>query len=97
MLAQRLPRELELDQMSQEGSEARAGEGASAAYRDALLQAKRDIVLSAMQSASGDYNQAAKRLGIHANNLHRLIRDLNLKPRLVEIGRSSAARSYPEQ
>jgi len=34
------------------------------------------IVLSAMQSASGDYHQAAKQLGIHVNNLHRLIREL---------------------
>jgi transcriptional regulator of acetoin/glycerol metabolism len=32
--------------------------------------------------ASGNYDEAAKLLGLHPNNLYRLIRNLNLKSRL---------------
>jgi transcriptional regulator with GAF, ATPase, and Fis domain len=60
--------------------ESRTGADAAAGYHDAVRQAKRDIILSALRSASGDYNNAAKLLGIHVNNLHRLIRELRLKP-----------------
>jgi len=56
--------------------------GALGGYHGAVRQAKCDIVLSAVRSASGDYNKAAKDLGIHVNNLHRLIRELGLKPLL---------------
>ena len=51
-------------------------------YHEAVREAKKQIILSAIRDASGDFNQAASRLGIHVNNLHRLIRDLKLKPRL---------------
>jgi Nif-specific regulatory protein len=52
-------------------------------YHDAVREAKRNIVLSAVQQAAGNYNEAARLLGIHANNLHRLIRELDLKPKLA--------------
>jgi len=60
-----------------------AGGGIAAGYHDAVREAKRSIVLSALRSASGDYSQAAKRLGIHVNNLHRLIGELKLRPLLA--------------
>jgi Nif-specific regulatory protein len=48
-------------------------------YHDALKQAKRSIVIKAIEEAQGNYTEAAKRLGLHATNLHRLIRNLNLR------------------
>ncbi len=48
-------------------------------YHDAVREAKREIVLSALRQSRNNYAEAAKQLGIHVNNLHRLIRDLNLK------------------
>lgn len=51
-------------------------------YHQALNAAKRDIILRAMECADGNYAEAAKALGIHVNNLHRLIRNMGLKPLL---------------
>jgi transcriptional regulator with GAF, ATPase, and Fis domain len=51
-------------------------------YHDAVAQTKKQIILNAMQQAKGNYTEAAKLLGVHANYLHRLIRNLNLKDRL---------------
>jgi Nif-specific regulatory protein len=48
-------------------------------YQEAVKEAKRQLILRAMQQAGDDYVEAATILGIHPNNLHRLIRDLNLK------------------
>jgi Nif-specific regulatory protein len=48
-------------------------------YHQAVREAKRAIVLSAMQRASGNPTEAARLLGLHVNNLHRLIRELELK------------------
>ena len=48
-------------------------------YHDKLKEAKRLIVIKALEEAEGNYTQAAKRLGLHPTNLHRLIRNLDLK------------------
>ncbi len=45
-----------------------------------LAEAKRDIVQDALKRAKGNYTEAARELGIHANNLHRLVRTLGLRP-----------------
>ena len=58
--------------------------GVAVGYHEAVLEAKKQIILSAIRDAAGDLNQAASRLGIHVNNLHRLIRDLKLKPILED-------------
>jgi len=52
-------------------------------YREAVREAKRRIVRSALEQAAGNYGEAAQLLGIHVNNLHRLIRELGLKPALT--------------
>jgi transcriptional regulator with PAS, ATPase and Fis domain len=44
-----------------------------------VKDAKRHIVLNALAQSKGNYTEAAKSLGIHANNLHRIIRTLDLK------------------
>jgi two-component system, NtrC family, response regulator HydG len=51
-------------------------------YHDAVAQTKQQIILQAMQQATGSFTEAAKLLGVHPNYLHRLIRNLNLKDRL---------------
>jgi len=43
-------------------------------YHDQLKKAKSSIVIKAIQEAQGNYTEAAKRLGLHPTNLHRLIR-----------------------
>ena len=48
-------------------------------YHEAVVQTKKQIILSAMAQANGSYTEAAKILGVHPNYLHRLIRNLNLK------------------
>ena len=63
------------------------GGGAALAYHDAVREAKREIVFSAIKRASGVYGEAAKLLGIHVNTLHRLIRELDLKPIVVKAAR----------
>jgi len=51
-------------------------------YHAALKEAKRHLILNAMQEARGNYTEAARLLGVHANYLHRLIRNLDLKKAL---------------
>jgi transcriptional regulator with GAF, ATPase, and Fis domain len=53
-------------------------------YHDALRLAKQDIVRQALKQTNGSYPEAAATLGIHVNNLYRLIRELDLKPRTAE-------------
>jgi transcriptional regulator with PAS, ATPase and Fis domain len=53
-------------------------------FHSAARDAKRQIVLNALDQAEGNYTQAAKILGIHPNNLHRLARNLGLKPASIE-------------
>ena len=50
-----------------------------AKYYEAVKQAKRDLILKALEQAKGNYTEAANALGVHPNNLHRLIRTLDLK------------------
>jgi DNA-binding NtrC family response regulator len=65
-------------------------------YHHAVRDAKRKIVRSAMEQALGNYSQAAQLLGIHVNNLHRLIRELELKS-LLGAGRASAGNASPNR
>ena len=52
-----------------------------ASYYELLREAKKQIVLNAFAQAGG-HHEAAQLLGLHPNNLHRLIRNLNLKSSL---------------
>jgi transcriptional regulator with GAF, ATPase, and Fis domain len=51
----------------------------AAGYHEALKNAKRLIVIKAIEAAQGNYTEAAKQLGLHPTNLHRLIRNLDLR------------------
>ena len=55
---------------------------ATTKYHDAVKEAKKQIIMNAVEQASGNLAEAAKLLGLHPNNLYRLIRNLNLKSRL---------------
>ncbi|PYS81519.1 MAG: sigma-54-dependent Fis family transcriptional regulator [Acidobacteria bacterium] len=52
----------------------------STRYHESLREAKKQIVTKALAQAEGNYREAANQLGLHPNNLHRLIRNLGLKP-----------------
>ena len=52
----------------------------SAKYHDAIRDLKKQIILNALEQASGNITDAAKILGVHANYLHRLMRNLSLRP-----------------
>jgi Nif-specific regulatory protein len=51
-------------------------------YHDAIKEAKKLIIINAIEQSSDNYVEAARLLGLHPNNLYRLIRNLNLKSRL---------------
>jgi Nif-specific regulatory protein len=53
--------------------------GVSAKYHGALKELKKELILGALEEAQGNYTEAARILGVHANYLHRLIRNLGLK------------------
>jgi Nif-specific regulatory protein len=61
---------------------ANSGKVPMAKYYEAIKQAKRELILNALEQANGNYTEAANALGVHPNNLHRLIRTLELKPAL---------------
>ena len=67
------------------GSARTSGQG----YHFAVHEAKRRIVRSAIEQALGNYGEAARLLGLHVNNLHRLVRELELKA-VIEAVRASA-------
>jgi len=52
---------------------------AECGFHDLVNDAKRRIILAALEKGSGSFADAARQLGIHPNNLHRLIRNLNIK------------------
>ena len=53
-----------------------------AKYHEAINELKKQLILKAVEQASGNYTGAARLLGVHPNYLHRLIRNMNLKSAL---------------
>ncbi len=51
----------------------------SPTFYEAVQESKRRLILQALKNSTGNYTEAAKSLGIHPNNLHRMIRRLDLK------------------
>ena len=51
-------------------------------YHEALREAKRQLILRALSQTGGTFTEAARLLGVHPNYLHRLIRNLNLRPEI---------------
>ncbi len=51
----------------------------NAKYHVAIKELKKQLILNALEESKGNYTDAARILGVHANYLHRLIRNLDLK------------------
>jgi len=57
-----------------------AGEpGRPPKFHDLVREAKKRLVIEALRQSGGDFKSAADALGMHPNNLHRLVRNLNLR------------------
>ena len=50
-------------------------------FRDAIEQAKVGLVTKALEESGGNHTAAAHLLGLHPNYLHRLMRNLRMRPR----------------
>ena len=48
-------------------------------YRETMIEAERDFITKTLQQTGGNFTEAAKLLGIHPNNLHRIVRRLKLR------------------
>ena len=59
--------------------ECRAAGDAGLTYHEAVNDAKRRVIRDAVERSAGSVAEAARRLGLHRNYLHRLIRNLGLK------------------
>jgi Nif-specific regulatory protein len=53
-----------------------------AGYYESINESKRQLITKTLQQTDGNYTEAAKLLGVHPNNLHRIIRSLDLKTKL---------------
>jgi transcriptional regulator of acetoin/glycerol metabolism len=51
-------------------------------FEDRIVATKRKLIVDAYEQANGDHQTAARLLGVHANSLHRLVRNLRLKSEL---------------
>ena len=52
------------------------------AFHDGVRDSKKQLIVNAVEQAGGNYTEAARLQGLHPNYLHRLIRNLNLRPAL---------------
>ncbi len=59
---------------------AKSGASSPAKYHDAVRNLKKQLILGALDQAAGNITEAAKLLGVHANYLHRLMRNFELRP-----------------
>ena len=56
-----------------------AAEASEGGYHEAVNEAKKRLILAAVEEARGSFAAAAKALGLHPNYLHRLVRNLDLR------------------
>lgn len=54
-------------------------------FHEAVTEFKRQLIVKTVMESKFVYVDAAKCLGIHPNNLHRVIRELNLKEKLKQL------------
>jgi transcriptional regulator with GAF, ATPase, and Fis domain/pSer/pThr/pTyr-binding forkhead associated (FHA) protein len=59
---------------------AKSAGAAPANYHDAVRNLKKQLILNALDQGAGNVTEAAKILGVHANYLHRLMRNFALRP-----------------
>jgi transcriptional regulator with GAF, ATPase, and Fis domain len=73
----------DLPESLQEGA---PGEAETAKYHEAIRKLKKHMILNALEQAGGNMTEAAKVLGVHGNYLHRLMRNLELRPKRRQTG-----------
>jgi transcriptional regulator with GAF, ATPase, and Fis domain len=61
---------------------AKTGCSPSARYHDAISNLKKQLIMAALDQSNGSVTDAAAVLGVHANYLHRLMRNFQLRPTL---------------
>jgi two-component system response regulator HydG len=49
-----------------------------AKYHEGVFEAKKQLIVNAIEQANGNLAEAARRLGLNPTYLHRLIRNMNL-------------------
>jgi Nif-specific regulatory protein len=76
---------LTVDDLPERLLEGAVAESSTAEYHQAVADAKKQLIINAVRQASGNISQAAKALGIHPNNLHRLIKTLNIKADIANL------------
>ena len=59
--------------------ESEATDQPQAGYHTTIRDAKRQLITKTLQQTGGNFTDAAKLLGIHPNNLHRLVKNLKLR------------------
>jgi Nif-specific regulatory protein len=55
-------------------------------YHEAVNELKKKVILQAIEQANGNFTDAARLLGVHSTNLHRLIRTLGLRGSISKEG-----------
>jgi transcriptional regulator with GAF, ATPase, and Fis domain len=70
---------IEIEDLPDALTDAQEPESETAPYKQALLDAKRKIVLAAYKAADGNHSRAAELLGVHPNNLHRMLNELGIR------------------
>jgi two-component system response regulator HydG len=78
---------IEIEDLPDSLAGANAGPNESTPYRQLLIDARRKIIVEAFEAAGGKHVRAAQLLGVHANNLHRMLNELGLRD---QIRRASA-------
>jgi Nif-specific regulatory protein len=72
-----------VDDLPERLVESAAPDSTAKQYHQGVTDAKKLLILNAMRQANGNYTEAAKALGIHPNNLHRLIKTLHVKAEIA--------------
>ena len=67
------------DDLPEAIAEAAAPSIAGTKFHEMIRQIKKQLVTKALDEVKGSHTEAAKRLGLHPNNLHRLMKTLHLK------------------
>jgi DNA-binding NtrC family response regulator len=68
-----------------------------AKYHNQIREAKKQLILDALEKTKLNYTEAAQLLGVHVNYLHRLIRNLDLKDTLRSSPSSHPAAEQPHR
>jgi DNA-binding NtrC family response regulator len=50
-------------------------------FNAAINEAKKRLIIETLERTNGNHAEAARLLNLHPNSLHRIIRNLNLRPK----------------